>query len=75
MDEVTRQVNDQVLLDGRQMGIYRGKWLIRNVDLHINRGEIVTLIGPNGSGKSTCVKAVLGLMGLDEGSVTRWPWP
>lgn len=53
------------------MGIYRGKWLIRNVDLHINRGEIVTLIGPNGSGKSTCVKAVLGLMGLDEGSVTR----
>lgn len=61
---------DSVLIDGRQMGVFRGKWLIRHVDLRVARGEIVTLIGPNGSGKSTCVKAVLGLIDLNEGHVS-----
>lgn len=51
------------------LGVLRGsQWLIRNVDLEIRRGEIVTLIGPNGSGKSTCAKAVLGLMRHNEGT-------
>ncbi|WP_319637371.1 metal ABC transporter ATP-binding protein [Pacificispira spongiicola] len=50
-----------------------GRWLIRNVDLTVGRGEIVTLIGPNGSGKSTTVKSVLGVLTPDEGSVIRAP--
>lgn len=61
----------ETLIEGRQMGVYRGKWLIRNVDLSVRRGEIVTLIGPNGSGKSTCVKAILGLLDVDEGQIIR----
>ena len=32
---------------------YRGVPLIRDIALHVHRGEILTLIGPNGSGKST----------------------
>ena len=32
-------------------GIFKvNKWLVRDVDLEIKKGEIVTLIGPNGSG-------------------------
>ena len=43
-------------------GIYKDKkWLVRDVDLEINRGKIVTLIGPNGSGKTTTAKIALGL--------------
>lgn len=58
-----------VLAEARGLGVHRaGRWLVRNVDLTVRRGEIVTLIGPNGSGKSTCAKALLGLVGLDEGT-------
>lgn len=35
---------------------------LRNVDLHVNRGEIVTMIGANGAGKTTTLMAVSGLV-------------
>lgn len=50
-----------------------GRWLVRNVDLQVRPGEIVTLIGPNGSGKSTTVKMAIGLIRPDEGACTRKP--
>ena len=37
---------------------YRGKALIRDIEIGVERGEIVTLIGPNGSGKSTILKSI-----------------
>ena len=37
---------------------YDGRPLIRDIDLSIEKGEIVTLIGPNGSGKSTILKSI-----------------
>ena len=53
-------------------GIQRdGRWLVRGVDLSVNRQEIVTLIGPNGAGKSMTAKMALGLVSLDEGSAKR----
>ncbi len=48
-----------------------GNWLVRGVDLQVNRREIVTLIGPNGSGKSTTAKMALGLLKPNEGSAER----
>ena len=45
--------------------------LVRDINLSIGRGEIVTLIGPNGSGKSTTIKAILGILKPDSGTVTR----
>ena len=39
---------------------YGGHALIREIGIHVRRGEIVTLIGPNGSGKSRILKAVIG---------------
>ena len=32
--------------------------LIEEIEIHVKRGEIVTLIGPNGSGKSTILKSL-----------------
>lgn len=59
---------------------YGGKPLIRNINLHLRRGEILTLIGPNGSGKSTILKSIiqqLSLLGgavyLDGRSMARMP--
>lgn len=39
---------------------YGKKALIRDIALHVRRGEIVTLIGPNGAGKSTILKTISG---------------
>ncbi len=63
-----------LLVDARDIGVRRGqRWIIRHVDLKVTRGELVYLIGANGAGKSTCVKAVLGLLDVDEGEVARAP--
>lgn len=62
------------MIDVRGLGVKRdGRWLVRNVDLVVRAREIVTLIGPNGGGKSTTARAALGLIALDEGTVTRRP--
>ena len=49
------------------------RWIIRHVDLRVERGELVYVIGANGAGKLTCAKAVLGLIAIDEGTVERVP--
>ena len=62
------------LISASGIGVHRGgRWLIRNVDLSVRPGEIVTLIGPNGSGKSTAAKVALGILKPDAGSVSRKP--
>ncbi|WP_421854046.1 zinc ABC transporter ATP-binding protein ZnuC [Oricola sp.] len=48
-----------------------GRWLVRDIDLTVQKGEIVTLIGPNGSGKSTTARMALGIVPPDEGQATR----
>jgi zinc transport system ATP-binding protein len=54
------------------LGVYRaGRWIVRDIDIEVSAGEIVTLIGPNGGGKSTTAKALLGLIAPDVGKVDR----
>ena len=35
---------------------YDGKPLIKDIEIRMRQGEILTLIGPNGAGKSTILK-------------------
>ena len=42
---------------------------VRDVNLIVNRGEIVTLVGPSGCGKSTLLNMVAGLFGPSDGQV------
>jgi len=35
--------------------------VLKNVSLHVNKGETVTLIGANGAGKSTTLRLISGL--------------
>lgn len=46
------------------------KDVLKNISLHIGKGEKIALVGHNGSGKSTLVKLLLHLYEPREGSVT-----
>ena len=43
--------------------------LIKNVNLRVKSGEVLTLIGPNGAGKSTTLNAIAGVWGIDKGNI------
>jgi branched-chain amino acid transport system ATP-binding protein len=43
--------------------------VIRNLDLKIDRGEIVAVVGKNGMGKSTLLKSIMGYLPKFSGSV------
>lgn len=52
---------------------YGGITALRDVRFNIKRGEIVNVVGPNGSGKSTFLRALLGILPLTAGRITRAP--
>jgi zinc transport system ATP-binding protein len=61
-----------IRLDG--VGVsFAGQAVLQDVQLSVEPGQIVTLIGPNGAGKTTLVRAVLGLLKPESGSVWRKP--
>lgn len=44
-------------------------WALRNIDLNINKGDIVGIIGHNGAGKSTLLKILTGITPPTEGEI------
>ena len=47
--------------------------LLKQIGLHLDPGEILTIIGPNGAGKTTLLRVALGLQAPTSGSVYRRP--
>jgi urea transport system ATP-binding protein len=48
---------------------YDESHILRNIDLHVDRGEMVCLIGRNGVGKTTLMKTILGLLKPRTGTI------
>jgi putative ABC transport system ATP-binding protein len=62
-----------IALGGVNLSLGRGAarvHILKDIDLHIGRGEAIGLVGPSGSGKSTLLMVTAGLERPDTGSVT-----
>ncbi len=57
------------LIGEKLSGGYGGSNIINNCTISVNKGEIGVVVGPNGAGKSTAMKALLGILELNSGSV------
>mgnify|MGYP001295616404 CR=1 FL=1 len=54
---------NEVLLRAKGLGVKcSNRWLIKDVDISLEVGQITTVIGPNGAGKSTLVRSLLNLI-------------
>lgn len=65
-----KQIKDDSVLEIFNIGKrYKKRTVLKNVSLHVKKGEAVGLLGPNGAGKTTCFYCVTGLITPDYGDV------
>src|SRR5712672_4631984 len=66
-----RLVADNRGLIGRGLGkSFKRRPVLREVNVSVQRGEVVGLLGPNGAGKTTCFYIITGLIAADTGVVS-----
>jgi heme exporter protein A len=60
------------MLEGRELACLKGpRWLLRDLALRVDPGEVLWIEGRNGSGKTTLLRMLCGLTPPDEG-VIHW---
>ena len=63
-------MSDQLVLEAKSVSKFFGTiTALQNVDLHLNKGEVLGVVGDNGAGKSTLMKVLSGLYKPSEGSL------
>jgi putative ABC transport system ATP-binding protein len=73
MDAISSLSGPAVSMSGVNLSLGRGAarvHILKDIDLHIGRGEAIGLVGPSGSGKSTLLMVLAGLERTDTGAVT-----
>jgi len=76
-----KPANSTLLLEVKGLSVnYGGIQALKNIDLIVKTGEVVTLVGANGAGKSTTLRAISKLIKLRSGciyyqgrNITRYP--
>jgi len=64
------QTSEQLLSVENLSTGYAGVPVVRELNIHLNKGEVVALLGPNGAGKTTTLLTISGLIPLLSGNVT-----
>jgi branched-chain amino acid transport system ATP-binding protein len=58
------------LLEISKMNVYHGEvHTLKDISLHINEGELVSIVGSNGAGKSTTINAISGIIEVRSGEI------
>ena len=73
MNDTSMSGGTAISLAGVNLSLGRGAanvHILKDINLHIGRGEAVGLVGPSGSGKSTLLMVMAGLERPDTGAVT-----
>src|SRR5229473_6648184 len=66
-----RLVADNKGLVGHGLGkSFKRRPVLRDVNVAVQRGEVVGLLGPNGAGKTTCFYIITGLIAADTGTIS-----
>ena len=69
MSEEKTQVNDELIADNLVKS-YKGRTVVRGVNIRMRKGEIVGLLGKNGAGKTTTFYMIVGLVRPDSGRIS-----
>lgn len=48
---------------------YSKRWVVRDISMQVNSGEVVGLLGPNGAGKTTSFYMIVGLVKAERGKI------
>ena len=63
-------MSDNLVLEAKSVSKFFGTiTALQNVDLHLNKGEVLGVVGDNGAGKSTLMKVLSGLYKPSEGAL------
>ncbi len=62
-------MNDELLSVRNLSAGYGGRIVVKDVELSVSPGRILTLVGPNGAGKSTVLRTIAGLLPPMEGEI------
>ncbi len=67
---MSERLRKEPALEVRGLAVsYRGRPILRGVDLKLHRGETVVILGGSGCGKSTLFRAIIGALEPDSGEV------
>ena len=61
-------ISDAVII--QNLLVKRGAFALRDIDVRVPTGFVTGVVGPNGAGKTSLIKALLGLIAPDEGTIT-----
>ncbi len=70
MHNILPKTTQNILLELKNLCVnYGGIQALKNINLTINAGEVVSLIGANGAGKSTTLRAISKIVNFREGQI------
>jgi len=64
-----KETKDSIILVRGLTKYYNNHRAVSDVSFSVKRGEIFGFLGPNGAGKTTTIKALLGLIHINEGEI------
>ncbi|WP_417428818.1 ABC transporter ATP-binding protein [Kiloniella sp.] len=73
VSQLQNQTQDEIILAVNNVEVVFNDVILvlRGLNLTAERGKITALLGANGAGKSTTLKAIAGLLGSEDGEVSR----